>query len=100
MAQIMICEVNALVRSHTNLRPCVLVDTAIALAGDGRADAVVDRECTKTLTLSLTKCTESIDGFTRLTNSDYQRIFVEWCVAITKLGGILNLNGYAGKALD
>ena len=30
-------------RSHPNLRTGVLVNTAITLAGDGRADAVVDR---------------------------------------------------------
>ena len=78
----------------------MLVNATIALAGDCRTDAVADRERTKTLTLSLTKRTESIDGFTGLTNSDHECVFIEWCVTITKLGGILNLDGYAGKALD
>ena len=49
----------------------MLVDAAVALAGDGRTDAVVDRKGPVAFALGLAQRTEGIDGFAGLADGHH-----------------------------
>ncbi len=87
-------------RCNADLWTRMLIDAAVALASNGGADAVVDRQGAVAFTSGFAECAECIDRFARLADGDDEGVFIQRRVAVAKLGGVFDFDRDASIAFD